>query len=71
MITYEEYWGEFSRDIHVMGSPWEASGELPRDEESHDGDPAVKADVVDRGEEHEEEGGEEAADHADDEESVR
>ena len=71
VITYEEYWGEFSRDIHMVGSPWEASGKLPGDEEPHHGDPTVEADVVDRGEEHEEEGGEEAADHADDEKSVR
>ena len=71
MITDEEYWGEFSRDIHMMGSPWEASSKLPRDEESHDSHPAVETDVVDRGQEHEEERGEEAADHGDDEESVR
>ena len=55
----------------MMGSPREPSGELPGDKEPHDGHPAVEADVVDRGEEHEEEGGEEAADHADDEKIVR
>ena len=53
-----------------MRGPREPGGELPGNEEAHDGHPAVETDVVDRGEEHEEEGGDEAADHADDEEVV-
>ena len=53
-----------------MRGPWKPGRELPGDEKSHDGHTAVEADIVDRGEEHEEERGDEAADHGHDEESV-
>ena len=66
LLTYEEYWGEFPCDIHVMGSPREGRGKLPGEEESHDEDPNVEADVVERSQEYEEEGGDDAAQHGQD-----
>ena len=66
LLTYEEYWGKFPRDIHVMRSPREGRGKLPWEEESHDEDPNVEADVVERSQEYEEEGGDDAPHHGQD-----
>ena len=55
----------------MMRGPGESCGELPGDKESHDSHTTVETDVVDWSQEHEEEGGDEAANHADNEESVR
>ena len=49
-----------------MRSPREGRGKLPGEEESHDEDPNVEADVVERSQEYEEEGGDDAAQHGQD-----
>ena len=50
----------------MIRGPREGRSKLPGEEEPTDKDPNVKTDVVERGQKHEEDGGEDAANHGDD-----
>ena len=79
VVTDEEDGGETSGDVHVVGGPGEAGAKLPGSKKSHESDldqgklrggeweetyPGVEGEVVDGGQDDEEDGGNGAAKHA-------